>query len=175
MRDGWYADGRDLIKWSALAHLVQRERLRSVVQVAMFRASKRPTIETATGQVEVPAELWAHFRDVQGIRSLGASAGFEVFIIDELFSARNRVAYFGKVAEQLRQVPEGKAVLLDPDTGFEPRKPNAKHVTEPDIRAIWATLIAQDWLLLYQHQWRQTDWKAVATAKFAAACGGCSV
>ena len=171
MRDGWYSDDRDLLKWATLTHLADREQLRSVVQVAMFRPSKRMTIETASGPIGIPDLVWSHFRDIRGISPLGEAAGLKISIIDAPFAAQNRVAYFTYVAKALRDMPDAKAVLLDPDTGFEPQNPNSKHVTAADVRTTWDALAEQDWLLLYQHRWHQTQWKEDAKAKFASACG----
>lgn len=175
MRDGWYSDDRDLVKWGALAYLVGRERLRSVVQVAMYRASKRPTLETGSGEIAISEHVWTHFRDVRAIEALGRAAGFHVSIIDAPFASRNRAAYFETVAAELRSMPDGKAVLLDPDTGFEPTTPSANHVTLADIQTTWDTLAEGDWLLLYQHRWRRTNWQEDARAKFLAATGASGV
>jgi hypothetical protein len=171
MRDGWYSDDRDLVKWAALAHLVHREHLGAVVQVTMFRPSKRPTLETASGQIEVPEAVWSHFRDLRAVRDLGEKAGFQVSVIDATFASKSRRAYFSLVSDALRGMRKAKAVLLDPDTGFEPGKASAKHVTADDVGVMWDALAEQDWLLLYQHRWRQATWKEDATRRFADACG----
>jgi hypothetical protein len=175
MRDGWYSDGRDLLKWAALAHLANREQLRAVVQVAMFRPSKRPTLETGLGTIAIPEAVWAHFRDILSVRGLGAIGGFDVSVFDAPFASNGRAAYFDVVAETLRKMPDSKAVLLDPDTGFEPGVRNAKHVTAKDVRVTWDALGERDWLLLYQHRWRHVQWKEDAVARFRDACGGATV
>lgn len=175
MRDSWYSDDRDLVKWAALIHLATREQLRAIVQVAMFRLGKRLSLKTASGTVAVPEAVWTHFRDLRRIRGLGGPAGFEISVIDEPFVSRDRVGYFNRVAEKLRQMSGSKAVLLDPDTGFEPGKPNAKHVTSSDVRTIWNALSAGDWLLLYQHRWRDIEWKDHAKSRFAETCSASEV
>lgn len=171
MQDGWYSDSRDVVKWAALAHLVQRESLRAVVQVAMFRSSMRPTLESSGLQFPVPDGVWSHFRSLKDISRLGRSMGCEIVVIDEPFSARVRSAYFKEIAGRLRLKAGPKAVLLDPDTGFEPRRPNAKHITVQDARTVWESLLEGDWLLVYQHRWRDSAWRERAVEKFNAACG----
>ena len=37
MRDTWYGDRADLVKWGTLIHLAQREKLGRVVQIAFLR------------------------------------------------------------------------------------------------------------------------------------------
>ena len=175
MRDNWYSDARDLVKWAALVHIAKREQLRAIVQVAMFRPGKRLTIETGSGRVEIPQGVWAHFRDLRGIQTLGRTVGVEISVIDEPFAAKDRGPYFGRVVEALQRISGSKAVLLDPDTGFEPDQPNANHVTGGDVRAIWNALGAGDWLLLYQHRWRDKQWISHANSKFAGVCGGTNV
>jgi hypothetical protein len=175
MRDSWYSDDRDLVKWAALVHLATREQLRAVVQVAMFRPGKRVTLDTVSGVITVPEAVWAHFRDLRSIRALGEAVGLEISIIDDRFASKHRVVYFKRVAEALRRMLGPKAVLLDPDTGFEPGKPNAKHITGGDLRTTWDALGAGDWLLLYQHRWRDTRWKEDARSKFRGACDGADV
>jgi len=175
MRDSWYSDDRDLVKWGAVVYLATREQLGAVVQVAMFRPGKRVTLDTKSGMITVPEPVWAHFRDLRGIRALGEAVGLEISIIDDEFASKQRAVYFKRVAEGLRRVRGPKVVLLDPDTGFEPGKPNANHVTSSDLRTTWDALGAGDWLLLYQHRWRDTRWKEDATSKFRRACGGADV
>jgi hypothetical protein len=105
MRDSWYSDDRDVVKWGGLVHLATREQLGAVVQVAMFRPGKRVTLDTMSGVIAVPEAVWAHFRDLRGIRVLGEAVGLEISIIDEPFASNQRGVYFKRVAETLRRVP----------------------------------------------------------------------
>ena len=170
MRDTWYSDARDLLKWGALIHLATRERLSTIIQVAMFRPGKRPTLENRSGTSEIPEVVWAHFRDLNGIQALGRTAGVEITVIDDPFGAKSRAKYFERVAARLQETSGSRAVLLDPDTGFEPGKVTAKHVTGDDVRMVWKALGVGDWLLLYQHRWRNKDWINQANSKFVRVC-----
>src|SRR5271169_3122065 len=40
MRDRWYGDNRDLVKWATLLHLAHTNRVGTILQVAMYRADK---------------------------------------------------------------------------------------------------------------------------------------
>jgi hypothetical protein len=109
------------------------------------------------------------------VAQLGEAAGFTVVVYDRLFAHKDRAAYFAGVAQELMRIDGSKAVLLDPDTGLEPATASAEHVTVDDVRATWNALAEGDWLLLYQHRWRDTGWKQSAESRFAAACGGAHV
>ena len=62
-------------------------------------------------------------------------------------------------------------MLLDPDTGIEPKKARPEHVKTDDIQKLWEALSQGDWLVLYQHAFRETNWRETTCEKFAEACG----
>ncbi len=41
MRNQWYGDKRDLIKWGVLVHLVKDRKLKKILQVAYFKLTGR--------------------------------------------------------------------------------------------------------------------------------------
>jgi hypothetical protein len=171
MQDIWYGDDRDLVKWAALVHLAARQDLAAIVQVAMFRPGARFTLRTKSGRVDLPESVWTHFRELAKIRTLGKRSGIKIHLIKETFDSSDRRRYFARVASILRRVKHPKAVLLDPDTGLEPRKANAKHVTRDEVHDVWDMLAKGDWLLLYQHRWFDPSWRKIARSKFKSACG----
>ena len=51
MRDQWYGDNRDLLKWSTLLHVALRERLSAILQLALHRPNAEwPTLSLLAGQ-----------------------------------------------------------------------------------------------------------------------------
>lgn len=175
MQDIWYGDDRDLVKWAALVHLAVREHLCVIVQVALFRRGERPTLKTKSGPLVIPERVWTHFCQLRNIRTLGKSYGLKIRVIEDTFDHKARRNYFSRVAGILRRMKFPKAVLLDPDTGLKPREAKAKHVTRDEICTTWSTLAKGDWLILYQHRWRDKRWRTVARERFASACGGSEV
>jgi hypothetical protein len=77
MRDIWYGDRRDRVKWSALVHLARAQQLSKIIQVAFYRVGKEHRLEVDESYVAVPQEVWDHF-------SLGKIQGLaEVFLSNE--------------------------------------------------------------------------------------------
>lgn len=171
MRDTWYADQRDLVKWGTLAHLAERHSLAAIVQVAYLRSGERNALLSGDGEVPIPRAVWSFFRDVRAVRDLGRLLHREIIVIDEPFRPRRRQQYREAVVESLRSIEGRKIVLLDPDTGIAPAKPSGKHATAEDIAAVWEVLQPGDWIAVYQHRSRSKTWKQDARERFAAVCG----
>lgn len=170
MKDTWYGDHRDLVKWGALVHLARREQISQIVQVAFLRNGRRPTFEVEGECCDIAEEVWAHFRDVSRITDLTDSTGLHITLIDRPFDSRRREEYVEHVVEVVSRLPAPRVVLLDPDTGIEPAKSRPEHVTVDDVERIWHSLVEGDWLVLYQHASRRTEWRDEARAKFKKAC-----
>ena len=171
MRDQWYGDNRDLVKWSALVYLARREAVSAILHVAMYRPGSAPApLATAHGKVDPPAEVFRHFRDLDDIQRLGVATGLAIEVVKEPFT--DRTAYFGRVCERVR-APHGGSllVLLDPDVGLAPEIHGPEHVTSTEVAAVFAALRPGDLLVCYQHARRQKDWRGRARRAFANAPG----
>ena len=171
MRDQWYGDNRDLVKWSALVYLARREAVSAILHVAMYRPGPAPApLATAHGKVDPPAEVFRHFRDLDDIQRLGVATGLAIEVVKEPFT--DRIAYFGRVCERVR-APRGGSllVLLDPDVGLAPEIHGPEHVTSTEVAAVFAALRSGDLLVCYQHARRQKDWRGRARRAFANAPG----
>lgn len=171
MRDQWYGDNRDLVKWSALVYLARREAVSAILHVAMYRPGSAPApLATAHGKVDPPAEVFRHFRDLDDIQRLGVATGLAIEVVKEPFT--DRIAYFGRVCERVR-APRGGSllVLLDPDVGLAPEIHGPEHVTSTEVAAVFAALRPGDLLVCYQHARRQKDWRGRARRAFANAPG----
>jgi hypothetical protein len=170
VKDMWYGDRRDLVKWGTLVHLARSEQIRTVIQVAFLR-TERPTLQTGQDEVEIAQEVWQHLRDVNLIRGLGEKTGLDIVVFDREFDPKGRREYIREVADLLKSRSEKKVVLLDPDTGIEPKKAGPTHVKVVEIQELWEVLSQGDWLVLYQHASRKANWCECMRAKFAKACG----
>lgn len=171
MKDTWYADNRDLVKWGTLAHVAQREALDLIVQVPYLRSGKKALLHTGKETIELPPSVWSFFRNVSAVSSLGKSLGLDIVVISEEFEPQRRAAYCRALIDRISNLSQSKVVLLDPDTGLAPATPRAEHVTASEVEVVWDALREGDWLILYQHAWRDRNWKDDARLKFAAACG----
>jgi hypothetical protein len=169
MKDMWYGDRRDLVKWGTLVHLARSEQIRIVIQVAFLR---RPPLQTDQGEAKIAQEVWQHLlRDVNLICGLGKKTGLDIVVLDQEFDPKRRREYIREVADCLKSRSGKKIVLLDPDTGIEPKKARPEHVRVVDIQELWEVLSQGDWLVLYQHASRKANWCECMRAKFAKACG----
>jgi hypothetical protein len=173
VKDKWYGDKRDLVKWGTLIHLCKKQGLLTIIQVAFLRPEATDLIlETNHGQVEVPAEVWKHFRDVNRVQDLGQRSGLEVEIVANEFNPSERGSYLKEVLAVVEHhADRSKVVLLDPDTGIEPSRATAEHVTRGEVSAVWKALDQGDWLVLYQHAARSGTRVEARRTKFAEACG----
>jgi hypothetical protein len=172
MKNRWYCDNRDLVKWGTLVHLAHSEQIRTVIQVAFLRKGERPPLRTDQGEAKITQEVWQHLRDVNLIRGLGKKAGLDIVVLGQEFDPKRRREYIREVADCLKSRSGKKIVLLDPDTGIEPKKrASPTHVKVIEIQEHWEVLSQGDWLVLYQHASRKANWCECMRAKFAKACG----
>jgi hypothetical protein len=165
MRDIWYADNRDLVKWSVLVELAARHGARHILQVLYYRPTQWADLEIDDQQVPLPASVLRHFRQATAICSLQSSARVEV--IQDRFV--DRTAYLAIVQQRIRARTELPGIVfLDPDTGLEPGTAGLEHVLTPELAAIWDVMPQGDVLVFYQHQTNRNNapWVEPKKAQF---------
>ena len=174
MRNEWYGDNRDVVKWSTLVHLASRETIRYILQIAMFRPDDdRPQLGTFQADRVVPLkplpeEVVHHFSrdlDLNDIQRLADSTGFCIDVTNEPFIDRQE--YFDRVCERIKRYAAPVVAFLDPDTGLAPQSPSLQHVTESDLISVFSTLRSGGVLVSYQHGWRKKGWEELSRQKFA--------
>ena len=173
MRDRWYADNRDLVKWASLVHLAQKNRVGTILQVAFYRPDRNEwKLQTPVGRVPFPQPVHAHFRRLEQIEGLAKAAGLQIEVFREALevngtlSARER--YIRAVVSKLQIFKDRQLILfLDPDTGIAPKRFDWRHVLPAELRLLHDCLKPRDWLVLYQHRYRQQDWLMRSRKKFA--------
>ena len=149
MRDIWYADNRDLVKWSILIHLAKEYDINNILQLAYYRTSEFGNVTVDGTEFPIPVEVKDHFRNIKNIKNIAGSVAIEVF--DQEFTDRNR--YLNQAIAAIEKY-KGRPVIifLDPDTGLEPNNPNLNHVLDIEANKIWASLKPGDIIVFYQHQ-----------------------
>ena len=155
MRDHWYGDKRDLIKWGTLLELSRRFRIEHVLQVLFQRPSTWGSLNLDGESVPLPLEVRQHFRNATNIRSLCQTPRVEVIETEFV----DRANYFKIVQESLdaRSPARTSIVFLDPDTGLQPSGSlRAEHVSEAEVRGVWQRMRPGDVIVLYQHQTNRT-------------------
>ena len=148
MRDKWYGDNRDLVKWGVLLELSERFGCKEILQILYYRAL---TLKIGKETVPLRWEVVEHFRNVKAISGLRCSP--RIKLLDDEFG--DRTVYRRAIEACLQSMEEGPAVVfLDPDTGLEPesQKHDLTHVRAIEIQEIWKLLRSGDVMVFYQHQ-----------------------
>ncbi|MFC1871939.1 hypothetical protein ACFLYF_06065 [Chloroflexota bacterium] len=170
LKDSYYADNRDLIKWGGIIHLCNTSGIKHIIQVAYFRESSWLKL-LFDGEIEdIPKEVIEHFRDIDDIKRLGKKLGITIDIVKDEFSKSNRGEYTKDICQRIQEQAQRQIVFLDPDTGLAPQKATAEHVTREEISLIWQYLKRGDYLVLYQHNPHIEDWENIRRIEFAQAC-----
>ena len=174
MRNQWYGDHRDLVKWGTLMQLARAHSLRLILQVAYLRLDHDvPLIKWECGEEEVGPKILEYFRDIHLIRGLAKSTGIEIEVFDRPFAAKLRDEYTADVVSHIKKITTTPCViLLDPDTGLSTNRSSSAHVTPDQVSTIWSALRPKDWLVVYQHASREMNWSEKRRAAFEAACQG---
>ena len=149
MRDQFYSDNRDLVKWSVLHLLAEIFEAKSILQIAFYRPSNFAKIAIDGNEHEIPREVLDHFRDLRKISNIKSK--FHVNVFYDLFKLRE--IYLRAVKNFLSEFRKERCVVfLDPDTGLEPHNPTLDHVLESEAKAIWDMTKLGDVYVFYQHQ-----------------------
>ena len=174
MRDQWYGDNRDVVKWSTLVHLASREAIRQILQIAMFLPDGDPQqLRTLrAGRVvpvkPLPVEVVRHFcrgLSLNDIQRLAQSTKLCIDVINKPFTDRKE--YFDGVCERIKRYETPVVAFLDPDTGLAPKHSKSAHVTESDLVSVFKPLRSGGILVCYQHSWRKKGWEELSRQKFA--------
>jgi hypothetical protein len=171
MRDKWYSDNRDLIKWSVLLLLARRSNADRIIQIALLNESKFSDIDIDGERHQIPQEVLSHFRDIGNITALSRHPRISVF--DCVFSDRS--SYVRTALDFVASFSQERCVLfLDPDTGLEPNGGgDTKHVLNTEAREFWDAL-PKGWLFVfYQHETNKAGkpWIESKRAQLASAIG----
>jgi len=148
MKDQWYGDARDLVKWGVLLHLAEFYSVKRILQVAYYRPSKWGQLEIDGQQYPIPEPVINHFRNVLNILKLPCEPRIEV--LNSPFEDRGQYkqVIINKVAHQHPCI-----VFLDPDTGLEPdSRAGFEHVLDSELEYVWDKMVVGDVLAFYQHQ-----------------------
>ncbi|MCE5226997.1 MAG: hypothetical protein LLG05_14225 [Porphyromonadaceae bacterium] len=172
MRDKYYSDDRDLLKWATLVHIASVNNLRTILQVPYWRPEiNLPRFDCMGEKVTVSNQVWKFFRNVHNVTSLGREIGVSVAVISKEFDANHRQSYICEVKTTVEQVEHPLALFLDPDTGLQPKKCHPEHTAITDIQQLWPALEARDWLVLYQHARHTHTWRESVADQLSSLCG----
>jgi hypothetical protein len=89
MRDWWYGDKRDVVKWGTILVLARKRAIPVVLQVALYRPDRPKYHLVVDGSSEpLPLEVIQHFRDIDHIRQLATNVNLRVDVHKDFFQWR---------------------------------------------------------------------------------------
>ncbi len=127
MRDWWYGDKRDVVKWGTICVLVQKRSIRTVLQVAFYRPESQKYHLSMDGTAKpLPIRVIQHFRDINDIQRLAANVNLRIDIHKDLFQWSRefrtrddfRKAYFNGVTGHIKQYSDPVIVFWTPTRGL---------------------------------------------------------
>jgi hypothetical protein len=150
MKDIWYSDKRDLIKWAVLFQLANKFQIDRILQIAYYRPCEYEKIDLDGDKINIPPEVIAHFRNITNIENINHKV--KVAVLNK--TLEDRSSYFKAIVEFMSKYSKQKCIIfLDPDTGLEPEgKSSKEHVLESEASGIWKEMKIGDIFVLYQHQ-----------------------
>lgn len=175
MREQWYADKRDLVKWASLVYLARECRASRIIQVTFSHGDTQPwekcrLLKNESVKVPFPREVWKHFRRLERINGLARRTGIRIEVFRSSWTYKARHQYVKNLRHRLDQLIGTRLIVfLDPDTGIEPQTADLRHVKKSEIKTIFDALEPGNCLVLYQHSRRSKSWIKDTKKSFAAA------
>ena len=121
MKDEWFSDHLDLVKWAILYRLAANHGLKHVAHVAFFSPSEPPDIRFGDHDHRVDDLVWSYFRNWKRMERL-ALGDLHVRIFDRAWPGAGRADYVESAICWLKQQEPPKLVLLDGEgLGHTPR------------------------------------------------------
>ena len=177
MRNEWYGDKRDFIKWPTLLHLANRQGIARIFQVAMKTDAEPPdpAITTLNGAIVNCANITAlvadHFHrhnDLNGFRAVGEDFGINIVVWLGIFTHASRDRYFANIFAEIQEHECPTVWFFDPDTGIEPPSgANSTHVRLAELANAFQLIPEGDYLACYQHSWREENWQCQARTRLS--------
>jgi len=185
MKHQYYADSRDVAKWSTLIRLAREQSVQKIVQIAMLTPDgasshglKRDDPRDAD---PIVAKFFAEERllirqspaqkQIDRITRLGKrfTPPLVIEVISDPYQNRNRRQYFENVCSRLSDIGQPVIAFADPDTGIAGGKPSSNHITIQGLNAIWCALQGSSLLVVFQHEQHATNWAEASRERLASA------
>ncbi|MHC1791135.1 hypothetical protein [Solidesulfovibrio sp.] len=172
MKNTWYGDNRDIVKWSTLISLSRSNKFGTILYVPYLRDSVFGNITIDNRKFDVRAEVVSHFRDVLKVKLLTENPSIEI-LADQF---NNRLTYKSLILDFIQKNSDKKdyILFLDPDTGLEPANhPSLCHVLDNELREIWNKVPGGCVVACYQHKTNRNanPWIVGKQRQFAEAIG----
>lgn len=172
MREGWFGDRYDHLKWSILLELAEQN------QTIFYVAMLRETIESERIRKSCNPKVVSFFKSLQAPKNkpqlqkiLELDSRIQLFDKALPDSGKQREEYFCELHHALKDSQRASFCLfLDPDTGLS-EKPSGEHLSYKELKGIWGAMKPGDRIVVYQHGWRPKggNWHSIANTNMAEA------
>ena len=122
MRNEWYGDKKDVVKWSSLLCLAKRKGIKHIFYVAMCTDAKQNVRNEGNPYERAAAEFFDRHKDLRRIKELGMGHGIRIRVWMKQFSNEGRSDYFREVHKKMRASKRRTVWFFDPDTGVQPNR-----------------------------------------------------
>ena len=171
MKDLWYGDRRDRVKWGGLIYLAESHEIRTILQVVYLRTHDKRELNCGNSRHFLSEAVWAHFSNLKDIQRLAQACNLTISVFDNSFDPTRRRDYIREVISELSRIGRSKILFLDPDTGISIKSTKAQYVIGRDIEELWKILKQRDILAVYQHGDHSKDWLNRKIDEFERAIG----
>lgn len=176
MRNQWYGDPDDHMKWTSLIYLAEQHNITQIVQIAMDPNPPTPITsipgmgQEAERMQDIAPQVSRYLHETKSfsrITNLGVPYGIEISTWQGSFATATRTNYRNELLQLIANTPEPTIWFFDPDTGIEPDTPNKNHVLISDLRESFQALPTNHVLACYQHNTQHEDWRVTKRQDFA--------
>ena len=181
MKNQWFGDDADHLKWTGLIYLTQEHSIDHIVYITMLTESYRTVTpltlldDNAAADHQIAnqvSDFFFELKRLSRIDDLTSQFGITTEIPEIEFNHYRRAAYFCEVTALIQHTDSPCVWFFDPDTGIEaPTRRDPTHIFIEELRAAWNAMTTGDILAYYQHERRRTDenWRTTTRNQFAAA------
>ena len=167
MRNQFYADRKDIWKWSLLLELAGDTH--HIFQIAMLR----PDDESGHGNdFSEPGDCDLRVKEFferersefgnggcsRNLRQVCRLLPGRITVFSDIYRNGERSVYVERAVSALSN-KSPKVVFLDPDNGIEGKTRNHKHLGLAEISRVWNSLSAGDYLVIFQYSFFDRDWR----------------
>jgi hypothetical protein len=185
MKNQYYADSRDVAKWTVLMRLATEHGLTTILQIAMLTAGDESPQGRQRNDPPVADPIVAGFfvderkaisrdgslRQIDRIARLGDryKPPITIDVIPDAFSSGRRGDYFDAACEQISRGDRPIVAFVDPDTGISIGRPSDRHIADWELNRVWTELKSGSLLVAFQYQQRRRDWVNDSRQRFTRA------
>lgn len=174
MKNQYYADSRDVAKWTALVRLARKYSLDTIMQIAMLtpddvsaQGSQRndppdadPIVARFFAAERKAISGDASLKHIDRVTRLGSryKPPLTIVVVSNLLRSDRRESYLDAIYERISSTDRRIVAFVDPDIGISIGRPSDRHITENELNSIWSGLKPGSVFAAFQYQQRRREW-----------------